>query len=113
MLKKLNMLIPKQGKKIQDKQYQLKHIYSYMKGECLCKDFIPLDMVKAIGVPYQKLRLQGKEAHTIQLIDDIKKLMGKYDLYLPIVDTSRYNSILYEIGCQIYIKKKSPIIQHL
>ena len=42
--------------KIQQQQYQLKHIYSYMKGECMRKDSIPLDMVMAIGVPYKNLR---------------------------------------------------------
>lgn len=92
--------------KIQQKQNQLKHIYSYMMGEYMCKDLIPLDMVKAIGVPYRKLSLQGKEAYAIQLIDDIKKLMDKYDVYLPIVDTSRYNSIIYESTPQRHIKKK-------
>ena len=94
-------------RKIQEEKYQLKHIYSYMMGECLCKDFIPLDMVMAIGVPYQKLRLQGKGTYVIQLIEDIKQLMDKYDVYLPIVDTSRYNSILYEKDIQGYIRKRN------
>jgi len=82
--------------KIQKENYELKHIYSYMQGECMCKDFIPLDMVKAIGIPYQKLRLQGNGAYANKLIEDIKILMEKYDIYLPIVDTSRFNAILYE-----------------
>lgn len=89
---------------IQKAQYELKHIYSYMNGEYLCKDFIPLDMVKAIGVPYQKLRLQGKKEYADTLIEDIKKLMEKYDLNLPIVDTSRYNFILYEPNNKEYIR---------
>ena len=91
--------------KIQQEQYPLKHIYSYMIGECMCKDYIPLDMVKAIGAPYQKLILQGKETYAIQLIEDIKKLMDKYGVFLPIVDTSRYNIILYEVEPQRYTKK--------
>lgn len=96
--------------KIQQEQYQLKHIYSYMMGECMCKDLIQLDMVKAIGVPYKKLRLQGREPYAIQLIEDIKELMNKYDVYLPIVDTSRYNSILYEKDIEGYVKKRKFII---
>lgn len=92
--------------KIQQEQYQLKHIYSYMMGECMCKDLIPLDMVKAIGVPYRKLCLQGKEAYAIQLIEDINKLMDKYGVYLPIVDTSRYNNIIYEVEPERCIKRK-------
>ena len=94
---------------IQEEQYQLKHIYSYMRGECMCKDFIPLDMVKAVGVPYQKLRLQGKGTYALQLIEDIQALMKKYDVYLPIVDTSRYNSILYKPDTQGYIRKRTII----
>lgn len=96
--------------KIQEEKYQLKHIYSYMMGEYMCKDLIPIDMVKAIGIPYQKLRLQGKETYAIQLIEDIKKLMNKYDVYLPIVDTSRYNIIIYETNHKRYNKKRNLII---
>ena len=92
--------------KIQKVKYPLKHIYSYMMGECMCKDFIPLDMVKAIGVPYQKLKLQGNEAYAIQLIEDIKKLMDKYGISFPIVDTSRYNITIYEAEPQAEKKRK-------
>lgn len=94
-------------KKIQQEQYQLKHIYSYMMGECMCKDLIPLNMVRAIGVPYQKLCLQGKETYAIQLVEDINKLMDKYDVYLPIVDTSRYNTIIYEVEPERCFKRKN------
>lgn len=81
---------------IQEKNiyHQLKNIYSYMLGECLCKDFIPIEMVKAIGIPYQRLRLQGKIEYVNQLIEDIQKLMKQYEIALPIVDTSRFNYIL-------------------
>lgn len=96
--------------KIQREHYQLKHIYSYMMGECLCKDFIPLDMVKAIGVPYQKLKSKEKEIYAIQIIKDIKELMNKYNIYLPIVDTSRYNHIIYEKENQGYVKKRKYYI---
>lgn len=96
--------------KIQQEQYQLKHIYSYMMGECMCKDLIPLDMVRAIGVPYQKLCLQEKEAYANKLIEDIKELMDKYDVSLPVVDTSSYNSIIHDIKPRGHIKKRNFII---
>lgn len=92
--------------KIQEEKYELKHIYSYMKGECLCKDFISLDMVRAIGLPYQKLRLQGKEEYANEMIADIKHLMDEYNVYFPIVDTSRYNRILYEENIEESVKKR-------
>lgn len=91
---------------LQEGHYNLKHIYSYMMGECMCKDHIPLEMVKAIGIPYQKLRLQGNEAYAISLIEDIKALMNKYDIHLPIVDTSRYNQIIYDTESKNVLKRK-------
>lgn len=88
---------------LQKEQYQLKHLYSYMQGEYLCKDFVPIEMVKAIGFPYQLLRLRGKAEYADNLIKDIKTLMEKYDIYLPIVDTSRYNAILYAPNTREFI----------
>lgn len=64
--------------------YDLKNLYSYMQGECLCKDSISFEMVKAIGVSY----------NNYNLIDDIKKLMSKYNINIPIVETSEHNKIL-------------------
>lgn len=91
---------------LQERQSELKQIYSYMMGECMCKDYIPLEMVKAVGVPYQKLRLQGNEAYAISLIEDIKALMNKYNIHLPIVDTSRYNQIIYDTESKNVLKRK-------
>lgn len=96
----------------QIKGLQLKHLYSYMQGEYLCKDFIPIEMVKAIGVPYQLLRLRGKTEYADNLIKDIQALMRKYDIYLPIVDTSRYNTVLYEPTIKdfiAYLKKRRTL----
>lgn len=70
--------------KIIEGKYNLKNIFSYMRGECMCKDFVPLEMVKAIGVTCQNYNL----------IEDIKNLMKQYDINLPIVDTSEHNKIL-------------------
>jgi len=80
------------------KNQKLKNIYSYMRGECLCKDFIPLDMVKAIGIPYRKWKSEGKIEYTDRLLDDISNLMKQYDIKIPIVDTSHYNRILVEFN---------------
>lgn len=75
----------------------LKHCYSYLRGECFCKDFIPFEMIKAIGVPYQRLKFEGKLEYANRLLKDIILLMEKYDISLPIVDTSIYNYILVDI----------------
>lgn len=75
---------------------KFRQIYSYMNGECQCKDFIPFSMVRAIGVPYQNLRLQGKANYAEQLIQDIIKLMEQYGISLPVVDTSLYNRTIVE-----------------
>lgn len=89
----------------QIKELSLKHIYSYMHGEFLCKDFISIEMVKAIGVPYRRLRLQGKHEYVDTLIEDIQLLMKQYNIELPIVDTSRFNYIL--VGQAQNIKKRN------
>lgn len=75
---------------------KLNNIYSYMIGECLCKDYIPINMVKAIGIPYSKLKYEKSIEYVNKLLEDICNLMQKYDIKLPIVDTSRYNYILVE-----------------
>lgn len=81
---------------IQKSNLELKHIYSYMYGECMCKDYISIDMVCAIGVPYQKLIHEERKEYADKLIEDIKLLMQKYDINFPIVDTSRYNHIIVD-----------------
>jgi len=79
------------------KNLNLKQIYSYMPGECMCKDYISIDYVKAIGVPYAKLVREKGYNYADNLLKDIELLMQKYNIYLPIVDTSRYNQILITI----------------
>lgn len=92
--------------KIQDEKLQLKNVYSYMQGECFCRDFVPLEMVKAIGVPFQNLKLQGKLDYASKLIEDIKDLMIQYNVNLPVVDTSFYNRILVDLNkCNKYYIK--------
>lgn len=94
---------------IQSKKYELKHLYSYMRGECMCKDFIPIDFVKAIGVPYQRLVFYDKQEFADKLIEDIQSLMKQYNIELPIVDTSRYNRVL--VGNVETTKKRKISIQ--
>ena len=78
------------------KNLETQNIYSYMNGEYLCKDYIPFDMIKGIGVPYKYyLLLNGKE-YADEKLSNVKKLMKKYDITLPILDTSHYNEVLYE-----------------
>lgn len=77
------------------KNASLKNIYSYMRGECFCKDFIDIDYIKAIGVPYQKLKFERNCEYADKLLKDIQELMKQYQIELPIVDTSRYNRILF------------------
>ena len=43
------------GNRSKIKNLDLKQIYSYMMGECLCKDYISIEYIKAIGVPYTKM----------------------------------------------------------
>lgn len=71
-----------------------KNRYSYAYGEYQVKQIIPIEMVKAIGLPAKYLKLIKKE-HLIEIYqNDILHLMNKYSIYLPIVDTSDYNKIL-------------------
>ena len=79
------------------KNLNLKQIYSYLPGECMCKDYIPIEYIKAIGVPYLKISREKGEEYTNKLLTDIKTLMKQYNLQLPIVDTSRYNQILIPV----------------
>lgn len=70
--------------KINEGNFDLKNIFSYMRGECMCKDLVSLEMVKAIGISF----------HNYNLIEDIKNLMKQYNIDLPIVDTNNHNKIL-------------------
>ena len=79
---------------LQTKKYELKHLYSYMRGECMCKDSVSIDFIKAIGIPYQRLILYNKKEFADKLLEDIQSLMKQYDIHLPIVDVSRYNILL-------------------
>jgi len=63
-------------------------LYSYLNGELFSKN-IPFSMVVGIGLPYMNLKRIGVDADT--LYTSLKELMDKYEIDLPVVDTSRYN----------------------
>lgn len=70
---------------------QTKNRYSYMEGEYQVKDFIPLSMVVAIGIPFQYLidKISLEDAN--KLLEDTINLMETYEVYKPIIDTSFLN----------------------
>ena len=77
------------------KKMNPKNRYSYAYGEYQVHKEIPLDMIKAIGLPQTYLTLIG-EKHLIETFkNDILELMYKYDINLPVVDTSNYNRQIY------------------
>lgn len=86
------------------KKLDLRQIYSYMMGECLCKDYISIEYIKAIGVPYTKMVRDKGYEYMDKLLNDIVLLMIEYDKMIPIVDTSRYNQILVPVNENIKIK---------
>lgn len=82
------------------KDIQTKHIYSYLEGEFLVKDYITLEYVAAIGVPYKYyIQIKGKE-YADNLVDSIIQLMDKYSISLSIIDTTDYNKKLYDVEKQ-------------
>lgn len=69
--------------------------YSYANNEYQVKEIIPLELIKAIGLPKEYLRQTNRE-HLIDIyLNDILELMNKYNIDLPIVDTSNNNRSLY------------------
>lgn len=75
---------------------KLQNRYSYAHDEYHVKDGVPLDDVKAIGIPlFEIWLLEGLSTanyYKQQIID----LLDRYDVDLPIVDTSSYNQIVYQ-----------------
>jgi len=68
-----------------------KNRYSYANNEYQVKQIVPLSLVKAIGLPARYLRTIGKEEQIEIYLQDILQLMNKYNINLPIIDTSAYN----------------------
>ena len=86
-----------------------KNRYSYATNEYQVKKEIPLSLIKAIGIPTRYLN-QTNKSHLIDIyLSDILELMKKYNIDLPIVDTTNYNYPLYTPKKHITKKlKKRP-----
>lgn len=82
-------------RKIKDNP-NLKNRYSYARYEYQVKECVPIDYVKAIGLPYRYLVTLGKKDIADFYKKEIIILMEKYDIHIPIVDTSFFNDIIYE-----------------
>lgn len=83
-------------KYIKDNNIPVKNRYSYAIGEYQVKDYIPLELVCAIGIPYHNLQNNKGTIYAEEYKETIINLMKQYNIKLPIVDTSSYhNDIIY------------------
>jgi len=80
----------------QIKDKKTKNLYSYMQEEFMCKEFIDLSLVKAVGVPYMYYTLNKGREYADNILNDVKNLIDKYEFSIDIVDTSNYNKLLSE-----------------
>ena len=80
----------------QIKDKKTKNLYSYMQEEFMCKEFIDLSLVKAVGVPYTYYTLNKGKEYADNILNDVKNLIDKYEFSIDIVDTSDYNKLLFE-----------------
>lgn len=74
----------------------VKNRYSYAVNEYQVKDFIPIEMIRAIGIPYTNIRLYDGMEKASKYLQDIIELLDIYKVELPIVDTSYRNRVLYK-----------------
>lgn len=81
---------------LKQQKLPVKNRYSYALGEYQVKDFVPIEMVVAIGMPYDYLRKVKSISFAENYKEDIIKLMEQYHIVLPIVDTGDYNRILFQ-----------------
>jgi len=72
-----------------------KNRYSYSNIEYQVKDFIPIKMIRAIGIPYSSIIIRNGIEFTEKYIQDIVDLLNKYNITIPIVDINNYNEIIY------------------
>lgn len=75
---------------------ELRNRYSYAHNEYHVKDSIPIDDVKAIGLPHFNIRLSEGLSTANYYKEQIIDLLAQYDIDLPIVDTSCYNQVIYQ-----------------
>lgn len=77
-------------------QIKVKNRYSYAHNEYQVKDSIPLDDIKAVGLPHFNIRLLEGLSKADYYKQQIIDLLNQYDIDLPIVDTSCHNQIIYQ-----------------
>lgn len=80
----------------QIKKKETKNLYSYMMDEYMCKDYVPLDLVRAVGVPHNYYTLTKGIEYADNILTDVKELIDKYNINIGIVDTSSFNKVLIE-----------------
>lgn len=80
----------------QIKNKNTKNLYSYMSQEYMCKDHVPMELVKAVGVPYNYYLLKNGIEYADNILKDVKELIDKYEINIGIVDTSDFNKVLIE-----------------
>lgn len=78
------------------KNKKTKNLYSYMFQEYMCKDFISLDLVKSVGVPYNYYLFKNGIEYADNILNDVKSLINKYNINISIVDTSNFNNVLFD-----------------
>lgn len=78
---------------IQENNYDLKHLYSYARGEYMVPIKIPMNKIMAVGLSTAHLKLRDT-TYSDKILEDIKKLMNQYDIDLPIVETKLLNKVL-------------------
>lgn len=80
---------------MKENNISVKNRYSYAMNEYQVKDFIPIEMIRAIGIPYVNIRLTKGVDYAEKYKQDIINLLDCYKTELPIVDVSCYNRVLY------------------
>lgn len=81
---------------IKKNEIPIKNRYSYAHGEYHVKDSIPIEMVRAVGIPYLSIRLQQNLEVANSYKEGIITLLNRYNVNLPIIDINCYNQIIYQ-----------------
>ena len=74
----------------------LKNRYSYSFNEYQIKDRVPIELIEAIGLPYQLL-VNNKNKDQVEIYKrQIIDMLNCYNISIPIVDTSNSNQFIYK-----------------
>ena len=104
---KTNYLSFNEWDAIADRTKELKHRYSYAKGEYQVKGCIPFEAVVAIGIPKRSMIQDGGEKYVETLLPMVKELLAMYEINLPIVDPTDHNKVLvpsekYDVDASLF-----------